>query len=117
MSEVSLPAPVRRDIESGVAAALKEPDLRAAVARAIGQPVPDTKDEVTLILLLMAATLGNSSWPSEWLGNTELAQHRDGFAIATIQALDMAQGRPARPLHDEHRECLAIWKESRYNES
>jgi len=58
--------------------------------------------------LLLASRLG-SGWPSQWHGDNEFAEQRYRFIIATIQALDMAQGRPARPLNDEQREWLAIW--------
>ncbi len=109
MSESPIPEQVRRDIENAVAAALNEPDLRAAVSRAIDLPVGDM-NEVGLIALLVAATCG-SGWSAGWRGAPGVrSMQLEGFIIATIQALDRAQGRPARPLNDEEREYLAIWE-------
>lgn len=99
---------IRRDIEIGVAAALDEPDLRQALGRVGVTEVPDDQNDIDLIVMLVPRTHGGS-WPFTWRGSDTFAPYMHGYIVAAIQALDMAAGRPPRPLKTYRREWLDTW--------
>lgn len=104
-----IPEPIRRDIETGVAAALDEGDLRQALARVGVTDVPDDQNDVDLVVILVPRTHGNS-WPFTWRGSDTFSPYRNGYIVAAIQALDMVAGRPPRLLKDYQREWVETWE-------
>jgi hypothetical protein len=110
MQEGLFPEPIRRDIETGVAAALDKADLRQALARIGVTDVPEDQNDVDLVVMLVPRTHG-SSWPSTWRGGSDtFSPYLHGYIIAAIQALDVAAGRPPRSLKDYQRDWLETWE-------
>lgn len=116
MDEGLIPEQVRSDIETGVAAALDQLDLRQALARVGVTGVPGDQDDIDLIVMLVPRTHGNQ-WPAPGHGSDTFAPYLFGYIVATIQALDLAAGRQARPLKDHQREWLANWEDQSGHEN
>jgi hypothetical protein len=116
MSQGLIPEPVRADIQAGVAAALNEPDLRAALARVGVTGIPEDLDEVDFIVMLVPRTHGQS-WEFAWAGSDTFAPFLDGYIIETIHALDVAAGRRPRSLKDSHQRWLWTWQQQSRHEN
>lgn len=116
MKEGFIPEAIRADIEAGVAAALNEPDLRAALERTGLRGIPDDQNDVDLIVMFVYRTRG-ASWPPPWRGSDTFLPFLEGYTIAAVQAQDIAAGRESRPMTDYQRERLEKWERQALYES
>ena len=77
---------------------------------ALPSAFPDDLNEVDLILMLVPRTHG-SSWPPDMMKSGTFSPYMYGYIVATIEAQDIAAGRPPRSFTEFQHELLMKWEE------